>query len=259
MKDTTKEKLTAFQEKIRIFPGSTLKWIALITMIIDHVAAALLYPCMEAGIYGPFDYDFWLVVYRIMRNIGRIAFPIYCFLLVEGYHYTRNKWKYLRNLAIFALVSEVPFDMAFESEVVFWNYQNVFLNLLISLLTIMTVDWALQKFCKKDKGLVHDLCWLIPTAIGGVIALVTFSDYYFFGTILTVILYRFYHNRILQGIIGYLVFTFEPWCFPSFILLQMYNGKRGRQYKYFFYAAYPVHLLIIVAIRYFCFGLGVVL
>ncbi len=254
-----KEKAAKFLQDIRIFPGSTLKWIALITMIIDHVAAALLSPCMSNGIYGPFDYDFWMVVYRVMRNIGRIAFPIYCFLLVEGYHYTRSKWKYLRNLAIFAIVSELPFDMAFQSQVVDFSYQNVFLNLLISLVCMMTIDWLRERFQVGDKGWKSALCWMLPTAVFGVIALITFSDYYFFGTILTIVMYKLYDRRLLMSVAGYLVFTFEPWCFPAFILIQMYNGKRGKQYKYFFYAAYPIHLLLIVLIRYLVFGIGVTL
>ncbi|MCR4587274.1 MAG: conjugal transfer protein TraX [Lachnospiraceae bacterium] len=255
-----KEATEQFLQKIRVLPGSTLKWIALISMIIDHLAAALLLPCMNAGIYGSLDYETWEIIYRVMRNIGRTAFPIYCFLLVEGYHYTKNKGKYLRNLAIFALISEIPFNMAFQIRVWDASYQNVFLNLLISLLTMMLVDLCREKFhADERKGLVESLCWILPTVLGGIVAYLTLSDYYFFGTILVVVLYKLYHNRLLQGVAGYLVFLFEPWCFPAFILIQMYNGKRGRQYKYFFYAAYPVHLLIIVAIRYFVFGIGVTL
>ena len=76
-----------------------LKLIAIITMLIDHIAAVLI----------PSDTMLWLV----MRCIGRLAFPIFVFLLVEGFHHTRDVKKYLLRLGAFALISEVPFDLAF--------------------------------------------------------------------------------------------------------------------------------------------------
>lgn len=82
--------------------AAVLKWIAVVTMVIDHFAASVYWLLPR--------YDFG--VYNIMRKIGRIAFPIYCFLLVEGFFHTRSRARYLRNCFLFALVSEIPFDMA---------------------------------------------------------------------------------------------------------------------------------------------------
>lgn len=82
--------------------AAVLKWIAVVTMIIDHFAVAV-YPQ-----FASYEYS----VYYIMRKVGRIAFPIYCFLLVEGFFHTKNVAKYLRNCILFAILSEIPFDMA---------------------------------------------------------------------------------------------------------------------------------------------------
>lgn len=109
--------------------GSTLKLIAIITMLIDHTAATILDRILIARSIGglgnnntqaamDFMSDNAVIygVYMIMRLIGRIAFPIFCFLLVEGFVHTHNKWKYALRLGLFALISEIPFDLAFKSK-----------------------------------------------------------------------------------------------------------------------------------------------
>lgn len=89
--------------------GSALKIIALVTMLIDHIAATLLLELIRDGIGGKALID----VYWVMRSVGRMAFPIYCFLLVEGFKYTSDRTKYALRLVCFAAISEIPFDMAF--------------------------------------------------------------------------------------------------------------------------------------------------
>ena len=108
--------------------GFVLKMIAVITMLIDHTAATIL----ERGLMGELSINFiteqnrliWMGVYSIMRVIGRMAFPIYCFLLVEGFTYTRNRGKYALRLFLFAFISEVPFDLAFNND----ELENYILN-----------------------------------------------------------------------------------------------------------------------------------
>ena len=80
-------------KKMTGLSSSTLKWIAVITMLIDHFAVAI-YPGIP---------DFSFDTYRTLRLIGRIAFPIYCFLIVEGFYHTRNIWKYIGRCFLFAL------------------------------------------------------------------------------------------------------------------------------------------------------------
>ena len=102
----------------RGFSAATLKWIAIITMLIDHVGASLLYghAAYPAGWLGGTRYGWGEGIwsrdfYMALRVIGRLAFPIFCFLLIEGLIHTRNRWKYFSRLALFALISEIPFDL----------------------------------------------------------------------------------------------------------------------------------------------------
>ena len=102
--------------------GSTIKIIAIISMAIDHVAAAILGRYLVLantdsatsgiGQYVPLqmNYEMLSQLYQIMRLTGRLGFPIFCFLLIEGFEHTRDVKKYATRLAIFALISEVPFD-----------------------------------------------------------------------------------------------------------------------------------------------------
>ncbi len=95
-----------------------LKWIAVITMIIDHTGAVLFPDNM------------------VFRYIGRIAFPIFCFLLVEGFFHTRDVRKYMLRLGLFALISEIPYDLAFRDTVLEFEHQNVFFALLLGVVMI---------------------------------------------------------------------------------------------------------------------------
>ncbi len=104
--------------------GSDLKIIAVIAMFLDHLAATVLVRCLVTGVF--WDQAAWYEVYQVMRNIGRVAFPIYCFLLVEGFIHTSDRRKYALRLFLFALISEIPFDLAFNAQVLEFGYQNVF-------------------------------------------------------------------------------------------------------------------------------------
>ena len=99
--------------------GFTLKWIAMLTMLIDHTGMVL-FP-----------------QYRIFRIVGRLAFPIYCFLLVEGAVHTSNWKKYVSRLILFALISEIPFDLARSGQIVAADAQNVFFTLSFGLLAVI--------------------------------------------------------------------------------------------------------------------------
>ena len=96
--------------------GYWLKMIAVITMLIDHSAATILERILvQMPSWAPVTVDNceqWYRLDLLLRGIGRMAFPIYCFLLVEGFHYTHSRRKYAARMFVFALISEVPFDMA---------------------------------------------------------------------------------------------------------------------------------------------------
>ena len=121
--------------------GSALKIIAIVTMLIDHIAATVIIRILKFGGYNDGLYQ----LYRVMRNIGRIAFPIFCFLLVEGFMHTRDREKYALRLGCFAAVSEIPFDLAFNGKVLEVGYQNVFFTLLLGLLTMMAYDAVMNQ------------------------------------------------------------------------------------------------------------------
>ncbi len=219
--------------------AAVLKWIAVVTMIIDHFAVAV-YGQLENNIYE---------VYRLQRYIGRIAFPIYCFLLVEGFFYTRSQIKYILRCLIFAFLSEIPFDMAIFGSVFYMKGQNVYFTLTLGLCAL----WYLDKVRKAR--LWPFLSYIIQGVIIAVFLLAgqyMEVDYHWKGVFFIIM---FYYCRGLQdwvrNFVGVIAFAYEVTAPLAFIPIQLYNGKRGRQNKYLFYAIYPIHLLIFGIIR-FC-------
>ena len=146
--------------------GSTLKIIAMACMLIDHTAAVLfdrilisrgLLNAVNASDGGAsfLSTGNTAVIYyadMIMRAIGRISFPIFCFLLIEGFMHTHDVKKYALNLGIFALVSEIPFDLAFAGKPFYLDYQNVFFTLFIGLVMMIFLQKSIQK---RKKMPVH--------------------------------------------------------------------------------------------------------
>ena len=135
------------------FSGTALKTIACITMLVDHIGAS----CIEAGILTP-GLDIGTLsrdtlsaypLYRldmVLRFTGRLAFPLFCFLLVEGFVHTRDVKKYVRRLFLFALISEVPFDLAFFRTPFDPSAQNVYWTLALGVLAMA----GLKHFEKPD-------------------------------------------------------------------------------------------------------------
>lgn len=134
-------------------PGLTaqeLKLIAMITMILDHIGYAIVirYPAAYDSSSPVFAF------YMILRCIGRLAFPIYCYLLVEGISYTRSPLKYALRLLVFAFISEIPFDLAFYGQTFWWQHQNVFFTLFIGVMML----WGFEVV---RKGVVDHLPGLL--------------------------------------------------------------------------------------------------
>lgn len=222
-----------------------LKWMAIVIMAIDHIGASILETyAMNAWGGSPLGDHFldnWneiLAVDRVIRYIGRPAFPIFCFLLVEGFLHTRDVKKYAIRLGIFALVSEIPFDLALHITFFHWEYQNVFFTLLIGLLAIWFIRSHGETLPVRILGL----------AAGAMAAEMLHTDYGAFGVALIVLLYLLREHRVWQCLLGGLCCLWE-WTAPlAFLPIFFYNGERGRQPKWFFYWFYPVHLLLYSAI-----------
>ncbi len=225
--------------------GSTLKMVAVVTMLIDHTAAVLLARILLAD--GTALHEGMLLVYNIMRMIGRIAFPIFCFLLVEGFLHTRAPRKYALRLGLFALISEIPFDLAFHAELLEGSYQNVFFTLWIGLLTMMGFA-AIERHAEWKMGL-RTVLYAAAVCAGMAAAELFGCDYGALGVMCILILYLFRRDRKQQILAGCLAFVWWEWpAVFAFLPVYFYNGKRGWRLKYLFYIFYPAHLLVLYGI-----------
>ena len=215
--------------------GLYLKLIAVLTMLIDHTGDVL------------FPDQLWL------RCIGRIAFPIYCFLLVEGFFHTRDLKKYMLGLFFFGVISEIPFDLAFFGKTFDFNHQNVYWTLLIGLIAI-----SIMSVIHTD-NIIPDYALKAAVAVlAGVFAQLIHTDYRWIGVAMIAVMYLF-HDFIaikvaLCAVLMLPVFTnqIEYFGLLAFIPIYFYNGRRGytsRAAKWAFYAFYPVHLLLLVLIK----------
>ncbi len=233
--------------------GSTLKIIAMVTMFIDHIGAAVLLRHlleMRSHVASIDVYNQLVMLYRVLRGIGRIAFPIYCFLLVEGFQKTRSLKKYILRLGIFTVLAEVPFDLCFTSRVFSLSHQSVMLTLLVSVITMWLVS-LLERHVTNRFLLVP--CAAAVTALGAAAAELMNTDYGYMGVLCVMTLYVLRRVKWMQITGGCLVFLWEIWAPFAFIPIGFYNGRRGLKLKYAFYLFYPLHLLLLYLI---CVWLG---
>lgn len=234
------------------FCGSTLKIIALITMLIDHIGFVVVGRIVNLlsegkqeahGLAAVLDLKQWILFEKILRGIGRVSFPIFCFLLVEGFVHTRDWKKYAARLFAFALLSEIPFDLAFFGT--WWrpSYQNVFFTLGIGVLVMAAFSWTRkQSSWSMRKGTV---CRILILFGGMLTAQVLSTDYGALGVLSILVLYTTRENRTQQIAAGMISFLWEPLALAAFWPISHYNGERGISLKYLFYVFYPVHLLIL--------------
>ncbi len=245
--------------------GSTLKIIAVVSMVIDHTAAGILGRFLYSSGLGSLDagnlsqVQEWLAgnaqlftIYNVMRMIGRIAFPIYCFLLVEGFEHTRDRMKYAARLLLFAAVSELPFDLLFKGSILEFSYQNVFFTLFFGVVVMMGIQAVGERF--YGKPVVSAVLTWIVIAAGMAAAQFANTDYAAIGVFCIVVIYLCRKKKVWQIIAGCIVFSWEITAPLAFVPIGFYNGRRGWKLKYFFYLVYPVHLLILYLI---CMALGV--
>lgn len=219
-----------------------LKLIACITMLLDHTAAALVY-----------DYR----LYMILRGIGRIAFPIFCFLLAEGAHYTKSPGKYALRLLVGALLAEIPFDLALFGKFT-WAHQSVMVTLLLGFGAL----WAMKK-C------VHVLLKLLVALPFILLGDLLMTDYGSYGVLLIVLLGFFRElplGKLMQCVSICLVCALIPsihirvgmfsislelvGCLSVFPILLYFGHKqtKNKVVQWAFYLFYPVHLMALALI-----------
>ena len=201
----------------------TLKMIAAVTMLIDHVGY----------IFFP--------QYIFLRIIGRISFPIFAFLIVEGFMHTRDVKKYIFRMLVFALVTEIPFDFAFYGAVN-WEHQNVLITFVLALLALY-ID---RQYTRKIGIVAAFALAFLAEFIG--------SDYGMLGVIIVMMFYwnydRFYNKMIFgTASLTLLVTSYQIFDVLAMIPIGLYNGKKGIGFKYFFYIFYPGHLVILYVIH----------
>lgn len=221
-----------FLTPVRKLDATTLKLIAIVAMVCDHFALTILLRGARFGWITPENPDALNLPYQLLRCMGRLAFPIFAYFIVEGFLHTRDWRKYLLKLLVFAFLSELPFDLAIYGAI-HWQYQNVFFLLALGVL-------MLELF-------VHlPLSWHIPVLAGlSLLSWLCKLDYMVVGVVLIAVFYWLRNRRVAAIAAGALTFIWEPWSIIGFFLLLFYNGQRGRGMKYFFYLFYPVHLLFL--------------
>lgn len=235
-----------FRKSWRLNSGN-LKLLAMATMLIDHFGAAFLFFYMNTGDNRLKYYD----LYNVIRNIGRISFPIFIFLLVEGLYHTRNIRKYLLRLALFSLISEIPFDLAFRRQLFDWQSQNVFFTLLIGLAAIALMQYK-RNFFNNTTLANQFFNYLTDIPIAAAAMLLAHflkTDYNWAGVLAILAAYWLRSSDLQMWAVCLVLFFFSSsleiyavFCIP---FIAHYNGKKGHLPKWMPYLFYPVHLLIL--------------
>ena len=176
----------------------------MITMLIDHIGACV----FERGLLLVDEtrndaalFEMLRNTDRILRLIGRVSFPIFCFLLVEGFLHTHDRKKYALRLFLFALVSEIPFDLAIMGRLFDPVHQNVFFTLLIGLLAMMLCDYFRMQAQPVAQVLVLILAMVLAWALH--------TDYGYRGVLLIELLYIFRYDRMKQVVAGAVAFSWR--------------------------------------------------
>lgn len=286
--------------KIR-FSNAVLKNIAYVSMFVDHFfavvyrdfmrryAAAAAGTAQENEVYRQMD-----EIYRTGRAIGRIAFILFAYLAAEGFAHTGNRKKYLLRLGGFALISELPFDLAFSGKCFDWGSQNVYFTLSLGIAVLMVWEWAAEnrwKLLKKPRpgDMMFRLCVGVFAAIqfgalflGCGLAYCMRTDYKYMGVLLIVVFYLLRRQSFAVKIAAAgAVMLFGTWSanclryagertmeylfwfsmremygLAAFVPIFLYDGSKGKQLpKAVCYGFYPVHLLLLRGIVWLTAGI----
>lgn len=215
-----------------------LKIIAILSMVFDHTGYIL---------YHHFSW---------MNYVGRLAFPIFAFLLTEGYTHTKNLKKYFLRLFIFAILSQIPYTL-FQKAIGIELNLNIFFTLLLGLLVIYIYETVSQKWI----GLLFAIFCCFVAQFGNL-------DYGWFGIAVIFIFHLFKDSKLkttiafsLLTITNYSILFIQthanpyliiiPCCILSLVPICMYNGLKGKNIKYFFYIFYPLHLFLLYVLHLF--------
>ena len=233
--------------------AAVLHIIAMTLMLMDHLWATLL-PAKE-----------WLTC------AGRVAFPIFAFMAVEGYFHTRSFKKYILRMLLFAVLSEIPFDLMYGGTWFYPVHQKVLWTFLLSLLGV----WLMEQVRKKGKTWMYLLVCVLVVLAGLVLGTLCMVDYYGAG-VLTVFVFYFLHGRKWWCFLGQLAALYwlnvellgglmypvqlfgmefelcqQGLALLALIPIWLYRGRQGyhsKPFQYLCYAFYPVHMLLLVVV-----------
>jgi len=241
--------------------GITSMWlhiIAMAFMLCDH-----LWGTVVPG-------NTWLTV------IGRISFPIFSFMIVEGYFRTKSLKRYVLRLLLFAVISEIPFNLAIGSQLFYPIHQNVLWSFLISIGLIYLNELTKKIERKWLRIFIGIIVGFATVLLGLLLGIITFVDFYHAGILTTLVFYFFRHrkwwcylaqvvclwyiNTEMLGGLGYeielfgnvIFITIQGFALLSLIPIWLYRGEQGYHAKwlqYFYYAFYPAHLLVLGIIK----------
>ena len=207
----------------------TLKIIAIVSMLVDHIGHIFFPEVM------------------IFRIIGRISFPIFAYVLVEGIHYTKDITKYMLRLGIFALLSEIPYDLAIMGSVLEFSHQNVFFTLFFAVLMF----WAYKKI--EHHGLKTGALVVI-FLLGIFVCQYLNTDYCDIGILLIFAFYMYRDKKVGRLVLAGALFLgltggLQLYALLALPLIALHNGEQGPKMKSFFYLFYPAHLLILYIVH----------
>lgn len=232
----------------------TLHIFAMVCMLCDHLWA-MLFPAEE-----------WLTC------IGRIAYPVFAFMIVEGYTHTHNLRRYILRIFLWACLSEIPFNIMYGGSAFYPYHQNVLWTFLLSLVLIILIEKCKERF----KPIPATLLSVGIAAVGAILGYAAMTDYYGVG-VLTVLLFYFFRgqnwkSRLVQ-VVGMYILNVEllgGYCYAfqifghdvelvqqglallSLLPIRLYKGRQGvhnKVFQYTCYAFYPVHMVILILIR----------
>ena len=258
---------------IQFLTGNSLKVIAVLSMVVDHLCKIIFQWLLSNhwGVMVDNGQMSWEQFQKIdkfkrfdLQSIGTIAFPLFFFLLAEGFQHTKNKKRYVGLMFIFALISEIPFDIGFFSQYsqmegtfpFYLKYQNVFFTLFLGLLTLVCLERLSCKSEVRTDKIKSAILQVICVATLALVAELIRCDYGMQGILFIVAFYICRNHRIYQVLLFLLAYMGatgnQPPLFTilACLLILLYNGKRGKlKLKYFFYVFYPAHIFILYLIQ----------
>ena len=213
--------------------ANALKYLSCLFMLIDHIGL-LFYPSSV-----------------VLRDIGRLAFPIFAFMLANGYRHTSNYWRYLLRLVLFA----AGFQWFF-ARIVSPNYLNIFATLALGLIAIRIGD----ELCQRLEGVGGQAACLLVGVLFCLLGDWISVDYVWYGIALIYTAWLFFDKLPAMALAWLLLTLAYAWpidllrmsqifALVSLLPISLYNGQPGRGNRWFFYIFYCAHLIILYLLK----------